>query len=406
MTQVLPAALADHAQVLLAQVLQFEYAADAVVAQYVKRHRQLGARDRALLADVVFGCLRHLRRVERAAGEGAAGEGADAAAWVDAWARGVWKTLDDATLSFAEACDMPDWLVEDWPWTGDAVRSRAMADAFNQPAPLDLRVNALRHKPEAARAALAADGIETMLGQFSPVALRVIGKPALQRHSLMADGSIEIQDEGSQLLALLLAPRRGEQIVDFCAGAGGKALQMAAMMRNSGRVHAFDVSSGRLSELALRARRAGASNIAPMALQGENDPRLQRLAGKADRVLVDAPCSGLGTLRRSPDRKWRQSRDDVADHAAAQTAILAAAAQLVRPGGVLVYATCSMLAMENTDVVEAFLAAQPGFDLEAAAPVLTRHGVNLPGDGRATLHLNPLDHGTDAFFAARMVRSA
>lgn len=399
--QAIPAALADHAQVLLAQVLRFEHAADAVVAQYVKRNRQLGARDRAQLADIVFGCLRHLRRVERAAGEGA-----DAAAWVDAWVQDAWEALDETTLSPGEACDMPDWLLEDWPWAGDAARSRAMADAFNQPAPLDLRVNALRHKPDAVRAALAADGIETTPGRFSPLALRVTGKPSLQRHSLMADGSIEIQDEGSQLLALLLAPRRGEQVVDFCAGAGGKTLQMAAMMRNSGRVHAFDVSSGRLSELALRARRAGASNIAPMAVQGENDPRLQRLAGKADRVLTDAPCSGLGTLRRSPDLKWRQSRDDIAAYAAAQSSILAAAARLVRPGGVLVYATCSVLAAENEAVVDGFLAAQPAFALEAAAPVLARQGVVLPDDARETLHLNPLDHGTDGFFAARMVRSA
>ena len=181
---------------------------------------------------------------------------------------------------------------------------------------------------------------------------------------------------------------------------------MAAMMRNSGRLHAFDVSTGRLSELALRARRAGVGNIAPMALQGENDSRLQRLAGKADRVLVDAPCSGLGTVRRSPDLKWRQSRDDIAAHGAAQSAILAAAAQLVRPGGVLVYATCSVLAAENEAVVDAFLAAQPGFALEAAAPVFAKYGVALPDDGRATLHLNPLDHGTDGFFAARMVHSA
>lgn len=400
-TRSLPAALADHAQVLLAEVLRFEHAADAVVAQYVKRHRQLGARDRAQLADIVFGCVRHLRRVERAAGEGA-----DAAAWVDAWAQGAWKTLDETSLTAGEACDMPDWLLEDWPWAGDAARSRAMADAFNQPAPLDLRVNALRHKPEAVRAALAADGIESNPGRWSPVALRVPGKPSLQRHRLMADGSIEIQDEGSQLLALLVAPRRGEQIVDFCAGAGGKTLHMAAMMRNSGRLHAFDVSSGRLSELALRARRAGVSNIAPMTLQGENDVRLQRLAGKADRVLVDAPCSGLGTLRRSPDLKWRHDRDDIAVFAAAQSSILAAAARLVRPGGVLVYATCSVLADENEGVVDGFLADMPGFALEAAAPVLARQGVTLPGDERLTLHLDPLDHGTDGFFAARMVRSA
>ena len=220
----------------------------------------------------------------------------------------------------------------------------------------------------------------------------------------MVDGSIEVQDEGSQVLGLLVGARRGELVVDFCAGAGGKSLQMGAAMRNSGRVHAFDVSAGRLSELSLRAKRAGLSNVYPMAIADERDPRLQRLAGKADRVLVDAPCSGLGTLRRAPDLKWRVTAGDIAPRVAQQQSILAAAAQLVKPGGVLVYATCSVLSEENEAVVADFLAANAAFALEPALPLLARQGVDLPGDARDTLHLDPLHHATDGFFAARMLR--
>jgi len=396
-TDQIPNALRDHAGVLLAQVLRFEMPADTVVQQYFKRERRLGARDRARLADLVFGCLRHLLRVQAAATDAG-----DADAVVDAWLDGSWQRLAADTLSPEVAADMPDWLLASWPWQADAL---AMAEAFNRPAPLDLRVNVTKAKREAVQAALARDGIETEAGRWSPHALRVLGKPALQRHPLMNDGTLEVQDEGSQLLGFLLAPRRGELVVDFCAGAGGKTLQMGAMMRNNGRIHAFDVSAGRLSELSLRARRAGLSTIHPMAIKDESDTRLERLAGKADKVLVDAPCSGLGTLRRAPDLKWRQGPEDVTARAATQHAILAAAAALVKPGGVVVYATCSMMAEENEAVVEAFLAAHPEFSIEPAAPVLARQGIALPDDGREAMHLDPLHHDTDAFYGVRLVRA-
>ena len=391
MSAPLPQALVDHAASALAEALRFTHPADAVVAQYAKRHRALGARDRAQLAEIVFGVLRHLQRVQAVATDAN-----DADALVAAWLSGAWQG--------GEALDMPDWLLARWPWADAPEASRAMAEAFNQPAPLDLRVNLLRAKRDAVRAALAADGIDSAPGRWSPLALRVVGKPALQRHPLMVDGSIEVQDEGSQVLGLLVGARRGELVVDFCAGAGGKSLQMGAAMRNSGRVHAFDVSAGRLSELSLRAKRAGLSNVYPMAIADERDPRLQRLAGKADRVLVDAPCSGLGTLRRATDLKWRVTAGDIAPRVAQQQSILAAAAQLVKPGGVLVYATCSVLSEENEAVVADFLAANAAFALEPALPLLARQGVDLPGDARDTLHLDPLHHATDGFFAARMLR--
>jgi len=400
MSEQLPNALRDHAGTLLALVLRFEMPADLAVQQYFKRERRLGARDRARLADLVFGILRHLLRVQAAAEDAG-----DADALVTAWLDGRWQQLDTASLTPEVAADMPGWLLAAWPWT-EAERARAMADAFNQPAPLDLRVNVAKAKRDAVQAALARDGIETEAGRWSPHALRVLGKPALQRHPLMNDGTLEVQDEGSQLLGFLLAPRRGELVVDFCAGAGGKSLQMGAMMRNNGRIHAFDVSAGRLSELSLRARRAALTIVHPMAIRDETDSRLERLAGKADKVLVDAPCSGLGTLRRAPDLKWRQGPEDVSARAGVQRAILAAAARLLKPGGVLVYATCSMMGEENDALVEAFLAEHPQFAIDPAPPVLARQGIALPEDGRSAMHLDPLQHDTDAFYGVRLARTA
>jgi 16S rRNA (cytosine967-C5)-methyltransferase len=212
-----------------------------------------------------------------------------------------------------------------------------------------------------------------------------------------------VQDEGSQLLGFLLEPKRGEMVVDFCAGAGGKTLLLGALMRNTGRLYAFDVSDKRLANLKPRLARSGLSNVHPARIEHERDQKIKRLAGKADRVLVDAPCSGLGTLRRNPDLKWRQDEASVAELTVKQAAILDAAATLVRPGGRLVYATCSLLSAENDDIVAAFLEKHPDFSLLPAAAVLGKQGIACEGD---VLRLLPHLHNTDGFFAAALERKA
>src|SRR5207249_1650354 len=209
------------------------------------------------------------------------------------------------------------------------------------------RVNPLKTSRDAARAALAADGIDASPTPYSPLGLRVASKPSLKRHRLFLEGAIEVQDEGSQLLCFLVAPKRSEMIVDFCAGAGGKTLLLGALMRSQGRLYAFDVSEKRLANLKLRLKRSGLSNVHPQLISSERDAKVKRLAGKIDRVLVDAPCTGFGTLRRNPDLKWRQSATGPAELAVKQRAILAAAATMIKPGGRLVYATCSVLPEEN-----------------------------------------------------------
>src|SRR5205085_4876695 len=254
-------------------------------------------------------------------------------------------------------------------------------------------------KREDVRKELALAGVPSQPTPYSPWGLRVEGKPALTKLDAFARGAIEVQDEGSQLLALLTDARRGQMVVDFCAGAGGKTLALGAAMRNTGRLYAFDVSAHRLDNLKPRLARSKLSNVHPAAIAHERDDRIKRLAGKIDRVIVDAPCSGLGTLRRNPDLKWRQSPQALAELTAKQGAILASAARLVKGGGRIVYATCSLLRAENEEIAAAFGAAHPEFRRLAVGELLEQSKVpqaaSLCSSDGMDLRLWPHRHGTD-----------
>ncbi|MCL1861771.1 MAG: RsmB/NOP family class I SAM-dependent RNA methyltransferase [Proteobacteria bacterium] len=413
------ATILTQAAQALGEVLGFGYPADAVLSRFFREHHALGRRDRALIAESVYGVLRRLRWLHRLTGGGAVprqlllawlarGEGwpvhrfegmvtDSERSWIEAL-----KAVDLSGGSLAERTDLPDWLCERLLATHDEEGLLRLAQSLNQPAPLDLRVNVLKLNRDAALARLRDDGLDAVPCPWSPHGIRLAGKPALQKHPLFLDGSVEVQDEGSQILGFLVQPKQGEFIVDFCAGAGGKTLQLGAMMRSSGRLYALDVAEKRLARLRPRMARAGLSNVHPILIAHERDARLKRLAGKADRVLVDAPCSGLGTLRRNPDLKWRQTPVAIDEMVSRQRAILEAAAKLVRPGGRLVYATCSFLGEENDGVVDAFLAEHPEFVSLSAEDILVRQGI-VPGTGER-LRLSPLAHGTDGFFAAVLMR--
>lgn len=413
-------ALFAHAEAVLGQLLRFDHPADAVVSRYFREHRQLGHADRAFVAETVFAVLRRGRSIEaRCAGQLSDRRRLLATlAIVRGWSQrelapvlkaseeewlAAAKAVPEADLPPAVRCDLPDWLYARLEQQFGADEVLALSRAMNQSAPLDLRVNTLKGDRDTLLAKLAADDIAATPGSLSPLAVRLRDKPALAKHPLFLEGAFEVQDEGSQLLGFLLEPKRGEMVVDFCAGAGGKTLLLGALMRNTGRLYAFDVSDKRLTNLKPRLARSGLSNVHPARIEHERDQKIKRLAGKADRVLVDAPCSGLGTLRRNPDLKWRQDETSVAELTVKQAAILAAAATLVRPGGRLVYATCSLLSAENDDIVAAFLEKHPDFSLLPASAVLGKQGIACEGD---VLRLLPHKHNTDGFFAAAMERKA
>ena len=416
-------ALLNHAETLLAELLSSSLPADAVVSYYFRQNPKLGHADRGFIAESVYGVLRRKRSLAaRCGGEQFAmqrrllrvylacvqGLNLRELAPVLSEVDRVWmaqaKALRLNTLPAAVRLDLPDWLYEALREAFGEDELEPLAASLNVAAPLDLRVNPLKARREEVLARLVSDGMVASACTYSPLGIRLAGKPSLARHPLFLDGSFEVQDEGSQLLGFLVQPKRGEMVADFCAGAGGKTLLLGALMRSQGRLYAFDVVEKRLAKLKPRLARSGLSNVHPARIDSENDVKIKRLAGKLDRVLVDAPCSGLGTLRRNPDLKWRQTPESIAELTAKQTAILAAAATLLRPGGRLVYATCSMLPAENAAIVSGFLAAHPEFVTLSAVDVLQKQGITVDGDAAGCLQLLPHRHGTDGFFAAVMER--
>jgi 16S rRNA (cytosine967-C5)-methyltransferase len=405
-------------------VLPLSQPADACLRAYFSSHRELGSHDRAFVAEAVFTVLRNKRLLEHLLGQvgvevtprrlllaalvklqghGLSQLGPALGRDDTGWATAV-KTADTEALAPAVRLSLPDWLFERLVAETSPEHALAFGRAMLRPAPLDLRVNTLLADRDAVLAELRAAGFEARPTPISPAGIRLAGKPAINRHALFTSGKIEVQDEGSQLLAWLVAPRRREMVVDFCAGAGGKTLALGALMHSAGRLYAFDVSERRLANLKPRLKRSGLSNVHPQLIQGQADARIKRLGGKVDRVLVDAPCSGLGTLRRNPDLKWRQSEQSVQELCAKQASILAGASTLLKPGGRLVYATCSVLAQENEAVVEGFLAAHPQFALLDCQQVLDEGRIDLRA-GRY-LKLSPQVHDTDGFFAAVLERQA
>ncbi len=404
-------ALLTHAATALADLLTFSRPADQALSAYFRSHRNLGQQDRAFIAETSFAVLRRRRSLEAAAGSTAPRELAIAALARVFGLSGRALAAGDAALAtrvksaqtedFPQAvqADLPDWLWQRLSAERGTAEAMAIARGLLRPAPLDLRVNLAKLSRQEALARLDLEAAPT---PHSPAGIRLKGKPQINRHALFLNGSVEVQDEGSQLLAYLLAPRRGEMVADFCAGAGGKTLAISMLMHGSGRVYAMDVSQKRLREMAPRAARAGISNLHPIVLSGEGDVRAKRLAGKLDRVLVDAPCSGFGTLRRNPDLKWRHDAAAVGQLAAKQLRILNAAAKLVKQGGRVVYATCSILPDENDAVADAFAAGHLDFKELSCTGLLAAQRIEL--DTGERLRLWPHRHGTDGFFAAAFER--
>ena len=408
---------------LLTNLLDFNSPADAKLGEFFRNHRELGTKERAFVAESVYGVLRRLRYLSVVAANDA-DDPDDARKLILAWLLRVQgkslRELDDIlneqqkewavaikaksteNLPLAVQADVRDWFWEKLVQQYGEAEALTICRSMFEQASLDLRVNTIKANREEVLAKMQAENTvkDNVIAPtpYSPIGIRMGAKLNISRHVLFTEGKIEVQDEGSQLLTYLVSPKRGMMIADFCAGAGGKTLAIGALMKNTGRLYAFDVSEKRLNNLGQRLKRSGLSNLHAQVISSEQDPKLKRLNGKFDRVLVDAPCSGLGTLRRNPDLKWRQTEQDVLELTQKQTAILARAAKLTKAGGRLIYATCSLLSDENEAIVEAFIQANPEFSLVPASEILAHHHIAL--DTGPYLKLLPHLHGTDGFFAA------
>lgn len=412
-----PNALLELATDLLHKVLQFDSPADRVVSDFFRTHRALGQRERHTLAETTYTVLRQRLLYQHLAqsGKGEMERRLAVLAWQgnEGFLRAALSEPEQQWLAQVQTVDrnaLPEKLRHNLPeWLAEALKA-SLAEEFwplvnclNESAPLDLRVNVLKAKREEVQKALADANIVAEPTPYSPWGLRVQGKPALHKTAPFNAGEVEVQDEGSQLLALLTDPKRGEMVVDFCAGAGGKTLALGAAMRNTGRLYAFDTSGHRLAALKPRLARSGLSNVYPAQIAHEREDRIKRLAGKIDRVLVDAPCSGLGTLRRNPDLKWRQSPESIEELRVKQLAILESAARLLKPGGRLVYATCSLLELENEAIARSFTASREREFTPLPAAVLLEKAHVANAESLVSvdnLRLWPHRHGTDGFFAA------
>jgi 16S rRNA (cytosine967-C5)-methyltransferase len=409
--------------------------ADEVVSAYFRGRRYIGSKDRRDISQRVYDIQRrgarlgwwteasdsratviaHLALAEKTSGDGIkqlfSGEGyapprltADEAALVG---RLAGRDLDDPSMPAAVRLEVPDWLMDD---LGEQFGENLEAElaALNRPAPLDVRVNLLKGDRAGALELLRDEGINAEPTPISPIGLRIGGRVNLHSSTAYRGGFVEPQDEASQIAALLCDTKADRLTIDYCAGAGGKTLALAASMKDGGPLVACDTDQTRLRRIKARARRAGVSNVTVKCITGGNGGGngggLDRYQGAAERVLVDAPCSGSGAWRRNPAAKWKLTPERLRQHVRAQSEILAAAAPLVAPGGRLIYATCSVLPPENERQIEAFLAAHPEF---SPMPVSQLWGTALAGTYQGDgpyLRLSPAGQGTDGFFVAITAR--
>jgi 16S rRNA (cytosine967-C5)-methyltransferase len=402
---------------ILAEIEQGGRPADDAAADYFRRRRYIGAKDRAQVAGHVYAALRHRAAIDwwvARVGHGAVVPGARSRVLavltlVEGWSADriaaacdgdrfrpapldtaearliqglASRTLRHPEMPRAVANDLPAWLAPYLERAFGKALEREMA-ALNGAAPTDLRVNLLKADREEVRRSLAAEGVAAEPTPLSPIGLRLSKRAPLSGLAAFKSGLFDVQDEGSQVAALMAGAKPGMRVVDFCAGAGGKTLALAAGMANRGKLVACDVSARRLERAGLRLRRAGVANVERRVLASERDKWVKRHAKGFDLVFVDAPCLGTGTWRRNPDAKWRAGPQDLAELVERQREILASAARLVRPGGRLAYVTCSLLREEDEAQAEAFLDAARGLARDDRRRWSRRRALSVSDPGTA-----------------------
>lgn len=428
-----PAARIAAAMELLDEIQASPKPADQISSLYFKSRRYIGSKDRRAVAETVWRVLRTKARIDWWLEALDFPADARARVLVDMIFQGITPEPDlfqgahsarppsQEERRLMEALRgkspfhhaMPAWVKGEFPeWLTPRLtalwgeRLAQEVAAMRDEAPLDLRVNTLKATRDEAHIALKKERIPSTPTDISPIGLRLANRVALVQVQAWRDGLIEVQDEGSQLVALLTDAQPGMAVVDYCAGAGGKTLALAAAMQNKGRLVACDVAEWRVDKAQARLRRAGVHNVTRRVIDGESDKWIKRSAGSFDRVLVDAPCTGTGTWRRNPDAKWQLTEETVLELVGRQQAILTSAARLVKPGGRMIYATCSILPEENEEQIEKFLASHPDFRVLPVPGLwgdLVGTGCPVPGP---YLRLSPYGHGTDGFFAAVLEKPA
>ena len=442
-----PSSLYGHLAELIAAVSGSLAPADAIVRKFFRDRHYIGSKERRWLSTRIFGVIRHRRLLEHLTSASLRidpGESsvlpplALAAAYAtvlaaerteeivagleERWTESVPAMTPAEFLgSVAEhqrvvrepattpehlalQYSFPDQPVREWVERLGQSETEKLLSALNTEAPLSIRVNTLRCTVHDCAARLKGEGVATEPGVLSPFALRLPARSQLESLPSYREGWFEVQDEGSQLLSLLLRPEAGARVIDACAGAGGKTMHLAALLNNQGALIAIDPDAMKLKNLRDRAIRAGVK-LNDIIEARHDDPALERLRGKGDGVLVDAPCSGLGTVRRNPWLKSALGGERETSRSALQRDILRHAAMMVRPGGRLVYSTCTLVRSENEDVVEEFLRDHDDFSPASAAEILKGWGIGVEQDS-LYLTLWPQRNGTDGFFAAVMHRAA
>ncbi len=423
-----PSSLAGHAIELIETLQNDSRPADHLIDTFFRQRRYLGSHDRRELAESVYGILRHLRLLQFYIAK-TKPDSINHPAWLyAAYKLHLEKISPEALQTYSlplssallrdlansDAPDLgpqhlglrtsfPDWFVEKLQKEIGNIETEKLLEALNQPPPLTIRVNTLKTTREKCLSELSQRGHECAPTQLSPDGIHLKKRANLFSLDLFREGWFELQDEGSQIISLLVDPKPNWRVADVCAGGGGKTLHLAALMKNRGEIWAFDVVPQRLENLRKRARRSGVHNIRAQHLQSDTVPA--NLLGQMDAILIDAPCSGTGVLRRNPDAKWKVSPEQVLAMAAKQKQIINHYALLLKPGGRLVYATCSLLAEENDEVVQAFLSEHADFRPGDAAAILQRHNLSHLAQGNS-IQLFPHQHGTDGFFAAVLAKLA
>ncbi len=435
--------LLGHTQEVLSRIRASSKPADSLIDSFFRSHKYLGSHDRRFIAETVYGTLRHLRKCEFILRQSLGSESIEVKnedgllLLIATYLIGVAKqSISSAEIvprvnsphlkkklsvllknlsadyPLPKANDVetigiqhsfPDWMVERFVNEYGREETERICQSLNEPAPLTLRANTLKTTVEQCKASLAQEGVEAQRTRLSPDGLQITKRLNVFSLKSFQDGLFEVQDEGSQLLPLLIDPKPTTRLLDACAGAGGKTLAFAAIMQNRGEIYATDTNEYRLRELKKRARRAGAFNVRPMLVANLSD-LAENHSSSFDTVFVDAPCSGLGTIRRNPGMKWTVTEVTIDEVCEKQLGILKQCAPLVKPGGRLIYATCTLLRQENEDVVDSFMAESQGFNLMLPETMLAKFGISRPASDKFVKFL-PHIHGTDGFFAAFLVKS-